>query len=154
MNNNKVVYRHSTPCGNIFYIGMGSEARAYSRHGRNIFWKRTKRKYGGFNVDILARDLSVEQAYELEELLISEYGRRDNGTGILCNLDDGGAGVKQINRKIKKENKEKRFSKKVINTETKEILDSARQLLKIEKEKNIKKIRKFKEKVAIIIGEN
>ena len=131
MDNNKVVYRHCTPCGRIFYIGMGSEDRAYSRHSRNIFWKRIKRKYGGFNVDILARDLSIEQAYELEELLISEYGRRDNGTGILCNLDDGGAGVKgQIIKEKQKKKTSKRFSKKVINTETKEILDSATQLLK------------------------
>lgn len=131
MSNDKVVYRHSTPCGKIFYIGMGSEGRAYTRHSRNVFWKRIKRKYGGFNVDILARDLSVEQAYELEELLISEYGRRDNGTGILCNLDDGGAGVK--GRRMQKKQKKKiskGFSKKVINTETKEILDSATQLLK------------------------
>lgn len=131
MRNNKVVYRHSTPCGRVFYIGMGSEDRAHDKYSRNIFWKRIKRKYGGFNVEILARDLSTEQAYELEELLISEYGRRDNGTGILCNLDDGGAGVKgQIIKEKQKKKTSKRFSKKVINTETKEILDSATQLLK------------------------
>jgi len=108
MSNDKVVYRHSTPCGKIFYIGMGSLERAYNQYSRNIFWKRIKKKYGGFNVEILADNLSLEQAYDLEELLISEYGRRDNGTGILCNLDDGGAGAnghivnKIINVKTKK----------------------------------------------------
>jgi len=36
-----VVYRHLKPCGEVFYIGIGNDKdRAYSKRGRNKFWKR------------------------------------------------------------------------------------------------------------------
>lgn len=89
-----VVYRHKkATSGEPFYIGIGSKSRPYDENGRNIFWRRTVNKYG-YDVDILCKNLSWEDACELECLLISEYGRRNKGTGCLVNLTDGGEGVK------------------------------------------------------------
>lgn len=44
--NDKVVYRHLKPCGEVFYIGIGSVRRAYDIHSRNKHWNHTVNKYG------------------------------------------------------------------------------------------------------------
>lgn len=89
------VYRHRRLDTNeIFYIGIGSTKnfkRAYSKDNRNVYWKRITSKYK-YEVEILAYNLSWEDACELEVLLISEYGRKDLGTGTLVNMTDGGEG--------------------------------------------------------------
>lgn len=90
--NDKVVYRHLKPCGEVFYIGIGSVRRAYDTHSRNKHWNHTVNKYG-YEVQILKNNLTWEEATELEIALISFYGRRDLGTGTLCNLTDGGDGL-------------------------------------------------------------
>ena len=87
-----VLYRHLKPCGEVFYIGIGTkEERAYTTKQRNIFWKRTHSNYG-CEVQILKSDLTWKDACELEKMLISWYGRRDLGLGTLTNLTDGGEG--------------------------------------------------------------
>lgn len=90
-----VVYRHIKK-DNLqpFYIGIGKEEkRAYNFHKnkRSKFWNRVYNKYGCI-VEILAEDISWEDACELEMFLISEYGRIDNKTGVLVNMTDGGEG--------------------------------------------------------------
>ncbi len=89
------VYRHLKPeSREVFYIGLGSTtnySRAYHLHGRNIIWQRVYFKHG-IEIEILAKNLSKEDACELETLLIDQYGRRDLGTGPLVNLTDGGEG--------------------------------------------------------------
>jgi len=45
-----------------------------------------------FEIDVVSRNLSEEQAHNLEIELIALYGRKNNGTGILCNQTDGGEG--------------------------------------------------------------
>lgn len=88
-----VLYRHLKPCGEVFYIGIGKESRAYEKYGRNEFWKRVVKKYSNYEIQILKSDLTVEEAQELEIILIAWYGRRDLGLGTLVNLTDGGEGV-------------------------------------------------------------
>ena len=92
------VYSHHKICDNsIFYIGIsknsdGSFKRAFDNQKRSIIWKRIVKKYSGFNVTIIADNISWEEAIKMEIDLISKYGRINNKTGVLCNLTDGGEG--------------------------------------------------------------
>lgn len=88
-----VVYRHRRNDTNeVFYIGIGnSDVRAYDKVGRSDYWKRIVNKHGR-EVEIIATDLSLEDACELEIFLISEYGRLDLKKGNLVNMTDGGEG--------------------------------------------------------------
>lgn len=90
--NNICVYRHRRLDTNkIFYIGIGNGKRPYSTKYRNKYWNNiiSKTKY---KIEIISENLSWQDACELEILLISEYGRLDNNTGILCNMTNGGEG--------------------------------------------------------------
>lgn len=99
------VYAHYKPnSDNIFYIGKGYEHRAQDKCGRNTFWIRTVKKYGGFDVRILHEKLEESTAFCLEAMYINAYGRRNQGKGPLVNLTDGGEGpsgviVKDATRK-------------------------------------------------------
>lgn len=97
-----IVYRHRRNDSNqVFYIGIGKEEkRAYSNKSRNTHWKGIVNKHG-YSVEIIANDLSWEEACELEIFLISEYGRNDLGLGPLVNMTDGGEGI--INQVISDE---------------------------------------------------
>lgn len=91
------VYRHRRLDTNeIFYIGFSegnlkNYHRARSKNSRNIYWNRIVEKYG-FEYEIVADNLSVEDAKELEIFLISIYGRKDKKEGLLVNMADGGEG--------------------------------------------------------------
>ena len=88
------VYRHLKPNGEVFYIGIGKVKnfkRAYDVKQRNSFWKSIFKKYGR-EVQLLKTGLTLEEACEIEEILIGWYGRRDLGKGSLTNLNDGGSG--------------------------------------------------------------
>jgi len=89
------VYRHIRKDTNeVFYIGMGKDKkRPYSKTGRNKWWHNIVSKTE-YEVQILKSDLSFEDAWELEQILIAYYGRKDLGTGVLVNLNDGGDGQK------------------------------------------------------------
>lgn len=90
--NNIVVYQHKTKDTNkIFYIGIGNIKRPYSKYKRNILWKNIVNKHD-YKIEILHQNLTWEEACNIEINLIKEYGRRDNKTGILCNMTDGGDG--------------------------------------------------------------
>lgn len=88
-----IVYRHRRLDNHeVFYVGVGSqERRAYSERGRNHIWRGIVDRCG-YEVEIVAKGLSREDALELEIFMISEYGRIDLGTGNLCNLTEGGDG--------------------------------------------------------------
>ena len=90
-----VVYQHRRNDTNeIFYVGIGRDKkRPYEkRKGRNKYWRNIVNKHG-YTVEILHEDLSFDECKEIERELISIHGRKDLGTGILCNLTDGGDGV-------------------------------------------------------------
>ena len=80
-----------------FYVGKGTGDRAWvhlRRKDRHPVTNRiaTLKKLGMKpNVSIYG-DLDLDLALLLEIELISKYGRRDKGTGILWNFTDGGEG--------------------------------------------------------------
>jgi hypothetical protein len=82
----KLVYRHiRLDTNKVFYIGIGNEKRPYSKR-RNKHWKRVVNK-SDYVVEIIAKNLSLEDACELEMFLISEYGIEN-----LTNINCGGEG--------------------------------------------------------------
>lgn len=102
-----ILYQHKKPCGEIFYIGIGTNnKRPYSKSGRNKHWKNTVNKYG-YNVEILYENLTWEEACKLEIALIKTYGRKDMNTGNLVNMTDGGEGTVGINKNRRGHNKNK-----------------------------------------------
>ena len=147
------VYRHFKKGTNeVFYIGIGSQKkylRAKTRHNRNKFWTNIYNKYG-FEYEILIDDLLLDEACELEEFLIKNYGRVNLGTGPLVNLTEGGEGTLGVIKsktsiekwKISNKGKQDGFknvmygkkfgkhhlAKKVINYVTNEIFESAKEV--------------------------
>lgn len=89
-----VVYRHIRKDKNqVFYIGIGHEIeRAYHKNQRNSYWTRIVNKTD-YDVEILFDDLSWEDAIKKEIEFIALYGRKNNKTGCLANMTDGGEGT-------------------------------------------------------------
>jgi hypothetical protein len=87
-----VLYRHiRLDKDEPFYIGIGKdESRAYSKRNRTKHWHNITNK--GYDIEILFDDLSYDEAKLKEIEFIKLYGRIDLGTGILCNMTDGGDG--------------------------------------------------------------
>lgn len=86
------MYIHRNKVTNVvFYVGKGKEGRAFDKKSRSSFWKRYVKKHQ-YVVELVEQDIQEWYAFELECDLISYYGRRDNGTGSLLNLTDGGEG--------------------------------------------------------------
>ena len=63
-----------------YYIGKGKGRRA---------WRKGHPKG---RVLILKKDLSEREAFKHETYMISVFGRKDLGTGVLVNFTDGGEG--------------------------------------------------------------
>ena len=77
----------TAPAGTPYYIGKGSNGRAYAKHGSiNLPADRS-------NIVFLESNLSEHKAFEIEKFLIAYHGRIDNNTGILRNRTDGGEGT-------------------------------------------------------------
>jgi hypothetical protein len=95
--NNAYVYAHKRLDNkNVFYIGIGSLSnfkRAYQVDKRNEHWKRIYNKTM-ISVEILLTDLTWEEANSWESYLIGLHGRTNNNTGSLCNMTNGGDGVR------------------------------------------------------------
>ena len=70
-----------------YYIGKGSNNRAYGYHG-NVPVPKNKEF-----IQILFSNLSESEAFDKEKELILFHGRQDNGSGILRNRTEGGDGT-------------------------------------------------------------
>lgn len=97
------VYRHIRLDKNVpFYIGIGSDEdgkydRAYNKRHRNMFWKKIT-AFTKYDVEILMDGIKWDYAVEKEKEFIKLYGRKDLGTGILCNGTDGGDGANNLSK--------------------------------------------------------
>lgn len=84
------VYAHRiSETGEIFYIGKGNNKRAWDfKHNRNQYWHNIYNKHN-IKVDILADNLSEDEAFALEKRLIAELKK----IGLAkANLHEGGLG--------------------------------------------------------------
>ena len=70
-----------------YYIGKGSGKRAWTST------RVTSKPADPSRICILQNNLTEQEALDIEIKLIAHYGRKDNGTGILRNLTNGGDGV-------------------------------------------------------------
>src|SRR6266536_1327024 len=93
------VYLHySGASDGPFYVGKGSHRvrdkklsheRAFARDRRSASWRSAS---AALRVEIIASCRTDNEAQRLETELISFYGRRDLGLGLLVNVTDGGDG--------------------------------------------------------------
>jgi hypothetical protein len=84
-------YIHSTPDGDVFYVGKGQGRRAYSTSDRSIAWREVVDSNNGINIKILNFFESENEAFEDEEKLIEYYVSIGSQ---LVNATSGGRGVK------------------------------------------------------------
>ncbi len=87
------------PAGTPYYIGKGKQQRAWdSKHTISLPSDKSL-------IVLVAEQLTESEAFELEKLLIEQWGRVDIGTGILRNKTNGGEGSSGLVRS--KESNEK-----------------------------------------------
>ena len=70
--------------GTPYYVGKGSGKRAFDQHLFHVPPPRSR--------IVIQYWTDEEESFEMEKWYIRLFGRKDNGTGILRNLADGGAG--------------------------------------------------------------
>ena len=80
-------YAYLREDGTPYYIGKGHGNRCYESRGRQFPVPKNKSR-----ILFLKTKLTEEEAFKHECYMISVYGRKDLGTGILRNLTDGGEG--------------------------------------------------------------
>lgn len=102
------VYQHiRLDTNKIFYVGISKSKkynRAYLKVKRNSYWTNIINKTE-YKVEIIKDNISWEEACIIEKELIAKYGRKDNNTGILANMTDGGEG--KVNVVYTEQQKEK-----------------------------------------------
>lgn len=80
------VYLYLREDGTPYYVGKGKNTRAWEKHNVNV-------PKDNHRIQFIATKLFEEEAFILEIRLIQIYGRKDNGTGVLRNITDGGEGT-------------------------------------------------------------
>lgn len=85
---NYYTYAYLREDGTPYYIGKGSGTRIYQKSGRIVKPPKDKSR-----IIFLKKNLTEGEAFRHEVYMISVFGRKDIGTGILRNKTDGGDGV-------------------------------------------------------------
>lgn len=83
---NYYVYLYLRPDYTPYYVGKGKDNRAYRKH-KGISVPKDKSR-----IILIQDNLTELQSLILERYYIRWFGRKDNNTGILRNLTDGGEG--------------------------------------------------------------
>ena len=91
------VYAYLREDNTPYYIGKGKGDRAYARHYHNP--SLVPNDFS--KIVFLERNLSNIGALAIERRYIRWYGRKDNNTGILRNMTDGGEGAPNISSEIR-----------------------------------------------------
>ena len=94
MNNTYYIYQYLREDGTPYYIGKGKNRRAWVK--QRIIPLPTDPGL----IQIVKDSLTEAEAFNLESELIAKYGRKDNETGILRNLTDGGEGARRPHKKV------------------------------------------------------
>lgn len=68
------VYFHTRPDGTVFYVGKGHGKRAWVKKSRNKHWNNVVNKYGGFEVEIVAENLTEQEAFFKEKEYVLSIG--------------------------------------------------------------------------------
>ena len=97
MKRNKCVYEYRLPeseGGHTYYVGQGNcrrpyAAHPYKGHKGNPCIKPTDKN----QIVIIKKNLTEQEAKDLEIELIAKHGRLDIGEGYLINKTDGGEGI-------------------------------------------------------------
>jgi hypothetical protein len=74
-----------------YYIGKGSGKRLYQKGKKEVKLPKDKSR-----IIFLKTNLTEEEAFKHEKYMISVFGRKDLGTGILRNRTNGGEGVSGV----------------------------------------------------------
>jgi hypothetical protein len=80
-----------------YYVGKGKGTRAYRKNRVGVKPPKNRSR-----ILILKKDITEEEAFKHEIYMISVFGRKDLGTGILHNKTNGGEGSSNVNEKIKR----------------------------------------------------
>jgi hypothetical protein len=81
-------YAYLREDGTPYYIGKGKGRRIFDKENRTSCPVPKDKK----RVIYLKKNLTEDEAFQHEVYMISILGRKNNGTGILRNLTDGGEG--------------------------------------------------------------
>ena len=76
-------YAYLREDGTPYYVGKGKGSRVYQKHSKIPVPPKNR-------IIFLKQNLTEEEAFKHEIYMISVFGRKDLGTGILRNLTDGG----------------------------------------------------------------
>jgi hypothetical protein len=114
------VYQYLREDASPYYIGKGKGRRAWRHSKGEVLPPRDKTR-----VVILAHKLTEIEAYSLKMKLISLYGRKDLGTGILHNKTDGGGGPTNVSMETR-EKQSKANKGKVTPEEVKNKISKAK----------------------------
>jgi hypothetical protein len=78
--------------GSPYYVGKGTERRAFVSFSHGVHCPKDRTRI------LVFPTLSEAAAFEVEVAMIAFFGRKDNGTGCLRNLTDGGEGAAGFKR--------------------------------------------------------